>query len=402
MKIIKSIFLNILLVIISIIIALTLIEVILRFTSYKNIGKRNYSIPAYHFKADEILGYDIAQNSKEDIHELFEYPYKLFSNQYGCFDYEREIPEDYGLIVGDSFTWGYAPLEKKWTTYLEEKSAIFMLKCGVIGFGTKQELIKGKRIVKQIGKNPKYIVVLYVSNDLNDDFFFPSKTVISGNLVGKLKNVDLINGKKYFYTEEELKKKYKKHVKNSIQNKLRSFRYSLVSYRLYIYIKPGIKEAKKDLLNWLSGNNKLKEINKAKNKAKNKITQEATQDNEFPKAIKKNSYAISLISYIDKYDKKWYNELINQHNENIRNFIDFSNSLNAKLLFIDMEGVLNHKRFNDAMKYFDLNDNAYYYNLKKDYPKQSLWKYDGHWNIEGNQEAGKFIYQHFKEIGIFK
>ena len=48
-------------------------------------------------------------------------------------------------------------------------------------------------------------------------------------------------------------------------------------------------------------------------------------------------------------------------------------------------------------EFFDNNKDMYFYNLNADYKNQSSWKYDGHWDIKGNQEAGEYIYQYFKK-----
>jgi hypothetical protein len=53
-------------------------------------------------------------------------------------------------------------------------------------------------------------------------------------------------------------------------------------------------------------------------------------------------------------------------------------------------------------KFFRNSRDVYYYDLTKDYKNQSRWKFDGHWDIKGNQEAGEYIYQHFKDVGVFK
>ena len=70
----------------------------------------------------------------------------------------------------------------------------------------------------------------------------------------------------------------------------------------------------------------------------------------------------------------------------------------SKLLIIDIEGSSDNEIFKNVL---DKNNMGYYYNLKRDYPKQSRWHYDGHWDIKENQEVGKNIYQHFKDISIF-
>jgi hypothetical protein len=392
MKILKSIAANTLLVITSIIICLILLEIILRFTPYKNI-KRSYGYPQYHFQADEELGYDIAKNIKDGTHYLPDHPYKVFSNEYGCFDYTREVPENYGVIVGDSQTWGYTPLEKKWTTYLEAKSNVFMMKCGVTGYGTKQELIKAKRVINQVGHSPKYITVLYNGNDLNDDLAAPQRTVISGYLIGKVREIDLSNGKISYYSEEDLLKRKQKYLSNSFSGYLRRFRYSTVLYNVYmIKMKSTVRQI---------FSSKDKDESSVHSAQDNKPKKILTTRQEFPINGKITGfYGTNLMSFADHYDVEWYNELITDHRQNIQNFIEYSNSIGAKLLFVDLRGNLDDKRFQDLFS----QEGVYYYNLTKDYPtsEESTWKYDGHWDIKGNQEGGEHIYRHYKKIGIFK
>jgi len=408
LKILKKISANIIVVISSIVVALILVEIVLRFTPYKNIGERSYRYPSNYFVADEEIGYDIVRNFEGATHGLQEHPYKVFSNSYGCFDYEREVPDNYGIIVGDSFTWGYTPLEKKWTTYLEKKSNIFMLKCGITGHGTMQEMRKAKRTIKEVGKNPKYITVLYTSNDFNDNFMFPSRTVIGeGKLVNKNKGANLITGKRFFYTDEELKEKHKKYMGNNLDSYLRKFRYGLVTYRVFRNVQPKIKTKLKEFKKRISGNDN---INKKKNIVKNNESEVAKQS--ATKAIKKKVnqmpdytkgyYNVYLTGYFDQTDRAWYNKAVEDHKNNIREFALYAKSVNAKFLFVDLSGTLSHKRFDDLRQFFSNTKDVYYYNLGQDYKNQSTWKYDGHWDIKGNQEAGEYIYQHFKKIRVFK
>jgi len=68
----------------------------------------------------------------------------------GCFDAPFKNDRDYAVLVGDSFTWGWTPFGEKFGTIIEESCGIRILKCGVGGYGTKQEFLKLKKIVKNI------------------------------------------------------------------------------------------------------------------------------------------------------------------------------------------------------------------------------------------------------------
>jgi hypothetical protein len=391
-KTIKNFLLNFLLVVVSLVVALTFTEIVLRFTDYSKLH-RYYGYPRYHFEKSTDLGYDIAENFSGGIHELVGNPYPVFSNRYRCFDQDVVPQKDYWVIVGDSYTWGYTPLEKKWTTFLQEKSGLLMMKCGVTGYGTKQEFIKAKKVINQVGHAPKYIIVLYTGNDLNDDMAFPQRTVVEGYLVGRVKGVDLVNGKVEYNSDEYLISESQKFLSNTFSGKLRKFRYSTVLYNLYMAkFKPFLKSIshhrKSDSAKIISSND-----------AQTVSNNQQVQLEKMPDYMT-GFYSAQLVNYWDNYDIKWYNDLIDSHKKTIKKFVDYSNSIGAKLLLVDMAGNLDNERFKDVLHLKGL----YYYNLTTDYPisKHSNSKQDGHWDARGNQEAGYYMYQHFKKFGIFK
>ena len=96
----------------------------------------------------------------------------------------------YLLLVGDSFTHSYAPFPDKWGTQIEKLLHYRVLKCGVTGYGTKQELLKASEIIAKVHHQPRLIIVGYFWNDLSDDYSFPSLTVIDGFLVDAAKYKD--------------------------------------------------------------------------------------------------------------------------------------------------------------------------------------------------------------------
>ncbi len=384
MKTIRPISVNLSLIIISIVTSILVAEFALRFTDYSSLSI-SQAFPQYHFKADEELGYDISENFSGE-HNFPEYPYKIFSNKYNCFDYERPVPENYILTVGDSYTWGYTPLEKKWTTRVEHLSEIFMLKCGITGFGTKQELIKTKRVVQQVGHAPKFIMLMYVSNDINDDLAYPQRTVLNGHLVNSVKNVDLTNGVVTHYSEAELRKRYAKYMSDTLAGYLRNLRYKSILYRLYrTKVQPYLKQTR----------------SKQASNSFNFISPAYAEDlNEhMPSHMADEIYSVRLISYLDRHDIPWYNQLITAHKDNLHEFVRYSRSIGAELLLVDICGCLTHDRLQSVttMK------GVYYYDLTNDYPYSvsSRWEFDGHWNIQGNQEAANYIYRHYSNVGVF-
>ena len=381
----KSIGINMTLVFFSIFFTLGITEVLLRFTPYKNLvgippPTSKKPIDGY-LQKDPQLGHDINKNIRSATHSIGSFTYEVFSNQYGCYDTERQVPDDYALIVGDSFTWGYTPLPQKWTTYLEEKTGIFMLKCGVSGYGTRQELMKAQRVIHDVGKTPKYLILMYCYNDLNDDFFFPyigkGRVTRTNLLTGEVDlepEIPPMN-KKNLRKDEGMargnkKENYLNSTFQSVREFFRTLRYKTVIYTLYrLEVKPRMAE----------------------------LTQKVLYGNRMPPSTKERLRP-NLIDYVHQADQlDWYNQLLQYHKQSLRNFVSYAHSINAKFLIIDMHGSLDHAMFKEALS----GDQTYYYNLKNDYPKPTQWQWDGHWNIEGNQEVGKFVFQHYKKIGVF-
>jgi len=403
----KSLSINLSLSLIALIVAIAAAELVLRFTHFSSLLHRQYAYPAYYFVPDKQLGYDIGLNIRGKQHTMDEESYDLFSNRYRCFDYEREVPDDYGVIVGDSFTWGYTPLDKKWTTRLEELSGIFMLKCGVSGFGTKQELIKARKVIEAVGKKPKFLIVLHTNNDLHDDFVFPHRTVIGGHLVGTAKTANLLNGEIRYFNRDELTEKYKKYIDGSLRNRLRKLRYNMITYRLYRYeFIPFIEVQKAKLKAWFESREGRTGDQPAA--VQSGETQPALATDNKRKSITREApsllwidtrggaYDIPLQQYLDDYETPWYQEAIADHVNTIKEIKDYADSKGSKLLFIDAGGSLSHPRFADVRQYLDDS----YYSLASDYPASQWkrWKYDGHWNEEDNQTVGEYIYNHFKKI----
>ena len=80
------------------------------------------SYPRYHFVKHPERGFDIGPDSKTVLsyrpNEIK--PYPVWGNHIGCFDKNIKNQSKYTIyLAGDSFTWGYAPLENKFGTLLE-------------------------------------------------------------------------------------------------------------------------------------------------------------------------------------------------------------------------------------------------------------------------------------------
>jgi hypothetical protein len=172
------------LILVSVVMVLVGLEIALRFTSYRYLLSRDRHL-RYYYQADLCKGFDIVPNVKgKRISVDQRVEFEIWSNELGCFDRPYHGETDYILLVGDSFTHSYAPFPDKWGTQIEKLLHYRVLKCGVSGYGTKQELLKAAEIIARVHHQPRLIIVGYFWNDLGDDYSFPDLTVIDGFLVG--------------------------------------------------------------------------------------------------------------------------------------------------------------------------------------------------------------------------
>jgi hypothetical protein len=175
---------NLALALASMIACLLVFETALRFTSYKNLLNKDQYL-RYYYQADPEKGFDIRPNVAK-IRLSVDHgavQYDIWSNELGCYDRPYNGEKDLVLLVGDSFTHSYAPFENKWGTQIESLLHYRVLKCGVSGYGTRQEYFKARDVIAKTGTRPNLVVVGYFLNDLADDYSFPSLMVIDGFLV---------------------------------------------------------------------------------------------------------------------------------------------------------------------------------------------------------------------------
>jgi hypothetical protein len=178
------------LIALSFLVALTCLEVALHFTSYRYLLTRDRHL-RYYYQFDPVKGFDIKPNVKSlpmSVDNRIEY--HIWSNELGCFDEPHRGDKRFILLVGDSFAHSFAPFQDKWGTQIEKLLDYRVLKCGVTGYGTYQELEKARDVIEQVQDKPHLIIVGYFWNDLNDDSAFPGLTVVDGFLVNCLKYRD--------------------------------------------------------------------------------------------------------------------------------------------------------------------------------------------------------------------
>jgi hypothetical protein len=176
----KKALMNTTLVLLGIAVALILLEGLLRLTPYARLISPDAVTPRHYFRADRLNGHDIDENRSTIPFQLKECSYDIWSNEIGCFDRPYGGEEQYILLVGDSFSWGYVPFEDNWGSVLESATGRRVLKCGVPGYGTKNAHVKAKSILARLKKKPEVLLVGYFYNDLLDDYLFPRYRVLDG------------------------------------------------------------------------------------------------------------------------------------------------------------------------------------------------------------------------------
>lgn len=190
----KKYLLNIGIILLSIISVIVLLEIILRFTHYKDFITK-YEEFRYYYVKDRDQGYDIKPNmNKFESNVDQEVYFPIWSNELGCFDKPYKGDKDYILLLGDSFVHGHAPFNDKWGTQIEKILGYRVLKCGVDSYGTKQEFLKARKVIKNIKTSPRLIILGYCLNDVGDDYLFPNLTVIDGYLVPQKELKDIKTG----------------------------------------------------------------------------------------------------------------------------------------------------------------------------------------------------------------
>ena len=325
---------NTILIIASIIFTLVLTDVVLYFSHYRYlIGK--FVHPQFYYQKDEEIGFDIKPNFATTTHIFSDGEYPIWSNSLGCFDeeYKGEIP--YIYLTGDSFTWGFAPFENKWGTILEKELNIRVLKCGVTGYGTREEVIKTTR---HLGKLPlpELIIVGYTEgNDIIDNINFPAGTVQNGYLMRNL-------------------------AKNGVTKEEAEIKYDLLD-RYCTSVPPKYPILQK-VKCWLHNYSVLYNV---AGKIRSYFSVSENQD-----SIEKDSFS---------------EEEYNTHLEDIRKFKLLADQKGVKLLFVLIQGDTKE------LKFFLGKERISYIDLETLNDKSFRWGIDGHWNIEGNRIAGEKV-----------
>jgi len=382
MNSIKIKILNAGLILVSIVLVIILLEVILRFTHY-DILITQYEEFRNYYVADRNKGYDIKPNVgkfQSNVDEEVYFP--VWSNALGCFDEPYKGERDYILLLGDSFVFGHAPFTDKWGSQVEKLLGYRVLKGGVDSYGTKQEFLKGKEIIKMTKTSPRLIIVGYFWPSLERDYCFPNQTVIDGYLVYQNELKDVKTGETVF-SRKKLEEKFGL-LSSSPLIKIKNFikRESIIG-KLII-------SAVKDKIMGPSENNIYKNVpisfldfpwieNAWENNFKNiKSIQSLAEQNGAQLLI----VIIPTKEQVYPFLFDWKSAGLDRERPN-KKLTTFFNRTGIK--YIDLLPLFEKYADQRPRKFLSPSKDLY-------------WRYDGHWNIKGNDLAGllvaKYILEH--------
>lgn len=400
MKILKRILLKSFLVISGVMSAIILVEIILRMTPYKylivppvgnreEVKKENgYYIP------DDESGYDIGINRPKI---LINYPndatnLDLFSNELGCRDIPYKGETEPILLIGDSFIYGNLALfEESFGVNLEKLIGIRVLKCGVGGYGTRQEYNKAKKILKKINTKPGLIIVGYFEgNDFQDDLVYPNSKVLDGYLVAYKILWDIKRGEIHTFTEDELRK------------------------RKEIALNPGIWV---QIKMWLKSHSVIYAILKESDPLKRILYKLGIVDKPAP-------IDTNRVPFIPEEELPWLKVAWEKHLTNIKSLKSLAEEHNSKFLLILIplkeniyafrrpKNILSEYKYDfdyprkrildfckkENLDCFDLTPHFREYAKQEkhilDGKKDLYWMYDGHWGPMGQKIAALLVAKH--------
>lgn len=361
---------NLLLLAVSLVLGLICLELVLGLTPYRDLTKPRSDYPPGYFVDDPELGADIATSYPPAPFRMRGPAFDVFSNRWDCFDHDDPVGEGYVLAVGDSSTWGYAPLEDKWTSHLEALSGRRVLKCGVPGTGPRYQQIKARKTIALVGIAPAVLVVLYDTwNDLNDDVVFPGYGVVEGYRGHTLESLDLRDGTLARHTPEAFAQKYRRYVDRRSGFYLQRF---LVEHLTTAAMISFIAEAPRQ--------------------------QAAPADGP----ILRQRYDFSLWQ-ADSERYPWLIEAVENHLDSLRDLQRLADEQGAALVLVT-DGIPQtglHRRLSAFL------DSEIRYHLDVAAPiaeaaegRATRYRFDPHWNPLGNRLAAEIIHRYLTDQGL--
>jgi hypothetical protein len=389
----------------SILVAVGGAELTLRYTVYGAPAQEMQSFtffPRYYHKADPINGHDIAPNfpateiKVRDYYVTFGSHYTVSSNELGCRDDRFSGEEPYVLLVGDSFAWGQVPFEHAFGTLVEELIGVRVLKCGVCGYGTRNERHKLEQVVNRAGRPRAIIVAYFLENDLIDDYLFPEYSVLDGYLMSRTGLPDSQSIERRVQSDEVLAdklQKYQEHHEGTLVLDVKSF----MANHSRVY-------------NLIRNARSLRQVASTLGVA------------DPPPPLQRNHAVSPIFHPLD--DFAWLRQAWKIHLENLRELKQAAESHNVKLLLVVIptkEQVYEYLRPstkgmdweypNRRLREFFQEEKIDFLDLlpelrKHADPKAKLeldsredfyWPHDGHFNVKGNRLAALLISRHILE-----
>lgn len=361
----------------SALLALLVAEAGLRLTDYRYLQHPYVDFPDGYFVEDPVLGIDMAADFPP-AEIIFQGPsFTSFTNELGCFDYSRDLEDDYILVLGDSTTWGYAPLEAKWTTLIEAAAGRQVLKCGVSGTGPAYQLAKARKVIRRSGKRPGMIIVLYDSdNDFNDDVVYPGYNVVRGQRVNNLKSLDLRTGVLERYSRDELERRYDDYLAS---------------------ITP--TTAKGRVAGFLRRHSVLVTV------ALDIIDKSGGTGDTAPVAhgsLLESRYGFYLWD-VDTDNYPWVLHALDDHVSNVMALKGLADLYAAP--FILFSTYLRDDGLKGRLVQMITAELPYYMNVGEQIAltangRRTGWRYNGHWNILGNRLAAEAMIRYLREAGL--
>ncbi len=354
--------------------------------------------PRNHFTKHPERGFDIDYNSKPVIATKPDEikPYPVWGNHIGCFDENIKNQSKYVIyLAGDSFTWGYAPYEKKFGTKLENELGVDVAACGVTHTGQRHQFQKFKEVSQKLGYFPETVFVNVVFNDIDNDLSHPHTTVIEGYQVNNVKvNINKIN-KSFHITKIDnhfLNSRLSKSIRRGTYARfghLDPRKYLATSVLLYAGIyKPFLSEA----FSSQSASQKSNSI----------------RVYGFAKSIAEESdIGYPINSFIAKNNRKVIKEWIQHAEDNKYDliFADINTQLfNYKSVYKGVVRLRNIKERQFFCEFIKKQGSTCFsfvnyldgIGIKK--WQDVRWKGDGHFNLMGNQLYADFLSKIYKQI----
>jgi len=332
--------------------------------------------PSNHFAPHPDRGFDIAPSHTASTSSL---PielgtYKVWGNRFGCFDKKWDMQvfrrEGYVYLAGDSFTWGYAPYDRKFGVLLEATLNVPVAKCGVTHTGQVHQFEKFRELYAKIGK-PSLVVVNVAANDIANDYFFPHSTVVEGY------QVDSVVWQ-------------------------RSREGDVIQKRLdLVEIQQNIKDQREQMNSWSF---KLKTIIKTYSATAvllNALLEKMSSDDKSRRSSKWTSDIYSLYRYTDQYpvDKS----IAERNRKAIQAWVDHAELHGYALLFSFIPAIQTPDNFYEPLSRFLTRIGADYVSFEqyidnKNVDRKSLyWTHDPHLNVRGNQIYARFLAEELQE-----